>query len=37
MSGEKLDSELFVDMLGPKSKEHCRAWDKFTGVKTKGL
>lgn len=26
-----------VKYLGENSKEYCRAWDKFTGVKTKGL
>ncbi len=27
----------FVKYLGKKSIEYCKAWDKFTGVKTKGL
>lgn len=27
----------FVKYLGKNSKKYCRAWDKFTGVKTKGL
>lgn len=28
---------LAVHFMGPQSKSHCRAWDKFTGVKTQGL
>jgi len=27
----------FVPYLGEKSREYCRAWDHFTGVKTPGL
>ncbi len=27
----------FVKYLGKNSKEYCKAWDEFTGVKTKGL
>ena len=27
----------FVPYLGEKSREFCRAWDEFTGVKTPGL
>ena len=28
---------LAVPFLGPRSREYCRAWDRFTGVNTKGL
>lgn len=28
---------LIIPYLGEESIEYCRAWDKFTGVKTKGL
>jgi len=28
---------LFPEDLGKESIEYCRAWDKFTGVRTKGL
>lgn len=27
----------FIPYLGEKSKEYCRAWDEFTGVKSEGL
>lgn len=27
----------FIPHLGEKSKEYCRAWDEFTGVKSPGL
>ena len=27
----------FIPYLGEKSKEYCRAWDEFTGVKSPGL
>jgi len=33
----RLPAERFVKFLGPKSREYCRAWDEFTGVKTPGL
>ncbi|WP_082768703.1 DUF7674 family protein [Paraglaciecola hydrolytica] len=32
-----IDPNGFVPYLGPKSKEFCRGWDEFTGVKTSGL
>lgn len=32
-----IDPDSFVPYLGPKSKEFCRGWDEFTGVKTSGL
>ena len=35
-SGQVSASE-FVPFLGSKSKEYCKAWDEFTGVKTPGL
>lgn len=35
-SGE-LDPKKFVHLLGPKSREYCKAWDEFTDVKTEGL
>jgi hypothetical protein len=28
---------LTAYFMGPLSKQHCRAWDKFTGVTTHGL
>jgi len=34
---ERLDSASFVSLLGPESKEYCRAWDTFTGVKASGI
>ena len=27
----------FASLLGPKSKEYAKAWDEFTGAKTKGI
>jgi hypothetical protein len=32
-----IDPNSFVQYLGPQSKEFCRGWDEFTGVKTSGL
>jgi hypothetical protein len=29
--------ETFVPLIGPNSREYCKAWDKFTGVKTPSL
>lgn len=29
--------QIAVHFMGELSKEHCRAWDKFTGVETPGL
>lgn len=37
VSWERILSETFVPYLGIKSKEYCKSWDKFTGVKTPGL
>jgi len=34
---EKIDPNQFVPYLGHKSREYCKAWDQFTGVKTEGL
>lgn len=33
----KINSNLFVNLLGQESKKFCKAWDKFTGIKTPGL
>lgn len=33
----KFPASRFVHLLGKESKKYCRAWDEFTGVKTKGL
>ncbi len=32
-----ISTELFAKYLGKKSIEYCKAWDKFSGTKTKGL
>lgn len=29
--------KIFIPLLGPNSKEYCKAWDEFTGTKTPGL
>lgn len=29
--------ELFVSLLGEKSKEYCKAWNEFTGVSVEGI
>jgi hypothetical protein len=34
---DEIQFTSFVKYLGKNSKAYCRAWDKFTGVKTKGL
>jgi hypothetical protein len=36
-SGGTLDFSRIAWALGPESKEHCRAWDDFSGLKTEGL
>lgn len=36
-SSDDLDAEAFIHLLGPASEAYCKAWDEFTGVKTKGL
>ena len=33
----QLEPASFVSLLGPLSQDYCRAWDKFTEVKTLGL
>lgn len=34
---DSLDPRLYVPLMGPESRNYCRAWDDFTGVKTPGL
>lgn len=34
---QEINPKTFVPYLGPESKEYCKAWDDFTGVKTPGL
>lgn len=34
---DEIQFASFVKYLGKNSIEYCRAWDEFTGVKTKGL
>lgn len=36
-SANRIEYSRFIPYLGEKSKEYCRAWDKFTGVKSPGL
>jgi hypothetical protein len=36
-SAGRFPARRFVEFLGPRSAEHCRAWDRFTGVRTEGL
>jgi hypothetical protein len=36
-SGGSIAPESFVHLLGSKSREYCRTWDEFTGVRTPGL
>ncbi|MBD3388146.1 MAG: hypothetical protein GF414_04315 [Candidatus Altiarchaeales archaeon] len=33
-SAKKIDANKFIHLLGPKSRAHWRAWDRFTGVCT---
>jgi len=33
----EVEPKCFVPLLGPVSREYCRAWDESTGVKTEGL
>lgn len=37
LTPRKIDPKRYVTYLGSESREYCRAWDKFTGVKTEGL
>ena len=34
---DEIQFTTFAKYLGKNSIEYCRAWDKFTGVRTKGL
>lgn len=36
-SWNKIRASSFVYLLEPESKKYCKAWDKFTGIKTEGL
>ncbi|MCP4341392.1 MAG: hypothetical protein GY799_21555 [Desulfobulbaceae bacterium] len=36
-SSMEVDSGDFVPFLGPESRAYAKAWDKFTGIVTKGL
>lgn len=36
-SAKRISYERFIPYLGEKSREYCRAWDEFTGVKSPGL
>lgn len=33
----KVSALTFVHLLGERSRDFCKAWDEFTGVKTEGL
>jgi hypothetical protein len=34
---KEISSLQFVYLLGKESKEYCKAWDNFSGIKTPGL
>lgn len=34
---EEIQFDKFVQYIGKKAIEYCRAWDKFNGVRTEGL
>jgi hypothetical protein len=34
---EEIAATFFVPFLGPRSREYCRAWDRFCGTETEGL
>lgn len=36
-SAGRIKYTRFIPYLGEKSKEYCRDWDEFTGVKSEGL
>ena len=36
-SAGRIEYSRFIPYLGEKSKEFCRTWDEFTGVKSEGL
>lgn len=33
----KIEAQYLIPLLGPKSRQFCRAWDEWCGVKTEGL
>jgi len=37
ITGKRISAKSYVHLLGMKSKEFCRGWDEFTGVKTEGI
>jgi hypothetical protein len=37
VSAERIEAGLFVKFLGDESRNFCKAWDEFTGIKTSGL
>ena len=37
VSDDVFPAANFVHLLGPESRAYCKAWDEFTGVRTKGL
>jgi hypothetical protein len=37
VSAGRIPAQSFTHLLGPKSREYCRAWDTFTGVQTPGV
>ncbi len=34
---DQINPERFVPLLGPESRDYCRVWDEFCGVRTAGL
>lgn len=36
-SSEQIEFDRFIPYLGNKSKQFCKAWDQFTGVRSPGL
>lgn len=36
-SWENIKYDRFIPYLGKRSKEYCKAWDEFTGVRSPGL
>lgn len=37
VTGTRISADSYINLLGEKSKEYCKAWDIFTGIKTNGL
>ncbi len=37
ISPERINFKVICPYLGKESKEYCRAWDEFCGLKTEGL